>query len=362
MEQRVAITYAWFPSHTLNLGRIPGRLAERGWKVFSLHRYAETAAPMPLDPGVDHFFDVPMEVLSQLSSDLYLTPFVGQAINFPAGARRIHFLVSLAGLDGVYDDHHFDHWDAIVCAGRHQVEEFAAFGASRGWGHSKAFLPVGYPKLDGHLRELAASQVEPKGDVPTVVFAPTHAYVVNEAHSILRDHGPDLVARVLASGARLIFRPHPNSWTDQDAPVVAAILAEHGDHPLFEVDRSGNYFETYARADLMVTDVSGTGFTFAFTFGRPAIYLAPNVEAETGRRGIQFESRDRIGYVARSIDEVVACIQTAHRQRDEWAEQIRQFRDSLLFNVGSSESVFVEFANGLCSPNPIRNAKEEDDE
>lgn len=73
-----------------------------------------------------------------------MTALVGQSSHFPRGAKRVHFLVSLTSLEGVYDESMFDHFDAIVCAGRHHMEEFAALGQRSGWG-GKVLLPAGYP-------------------------------------------------------------------------------------------------------------------------------------------------------------------------------------------------------------------------
>jgi CDP-glycerol glycerophosphotransferase (TagB/SpsB family) len=113
---------------------------------------------------------------------------------------------------------------------------------------------------------------------------------------------------------------------------------------MFEVDRTHDYFDSYARSDAIITDVSGTGFTFAFTFGRPAVYFAPNRELEAGRSGIQFESREKIGYVARSVQDVANCVRTAVGSAESLRVQIERFRDELIFNPGCSEEYFLGWA------------------
>jgi GT2 family glycosyltransferase/CDP-glycerol glycerophosphotransferase (TagB/SpsB family) len=346
MARRVVVCYSQFPSHALNLGRIPELLHAEGWKVFCLNKFGADEQPIERVPGIEYEFGVPQRALAELEADLYLSPLVGQRENFPRGARRVHFLVSLTSLEGVYDPEHFDHYDAIVCAGNHHVAEFDALGSSRGWS-GKRLLPIGYPKLDGQRRLLAASGLAPAGDVPTVVFAPTHAYYINEQFSVLGQHGEEIVSRLLDQGMRVVFRPHMVSWKDQDRHTVEQIVLRHSGNPLFEVDRSGNYFETYARADVMLTDISGTGFTFAFTFGRPAVYFAPDAASEEGKSGIQFDDRDKIGFVARTLDDVEALIDRAVAESGEWQERIDAYRDGLLFNVGTSEEAFAGLAGTL---------------
>lgn len=341
---RSVLCYCHHVSHVFNLGQIPALLAAAGWRVRWLSAFPQASFPIPSEQGIEYGFDVPLADVSKEVADLYLTPLVGQTNHFPQQARRVHFLVSLTSLEGVYDESVFDHYDAIVCAGRHHVEEFTALGAKRGW-QGKWLLPVGYPKLDGQRRQLKESSLAPPGDPMTVVFAPTHAYYVNSRFSVLGSFGERIVESLIDDGIRAIFRPHIESWRDQDRPVVERIVDRFGDHPLFVLDRSGNYFATYAQSHLMLTDISGTGFTYAFTFGRPALFFAPEANSEQGKVGIQFERRENIGLVVRHLDELVPKLRLARRHMDFLQARIAEFSDWLLFNPGSSESSFV--ANAL---------------
>lgn len=346
MNQGTIIFYCFHASHVLTLGGIPSLLADKGWRVLSFNMFSRGAHPGSLDDRFEYHFDVSHQVLVHESADLYVTPFVGQSSHFPRGAKRVHFLVSLTSLEGVYDESMFDHFDAIVCAGRHHMEEFAALGQRRGWG-GKVLLPVGYPKLDGQRCALAASGDHPREGATTVVFAPTHAYYVNQSYSVLGRWGEQLIEKVLGAGMRLIFRPHMESWRDQDKPVVEHIVARFSGVEGFELDRSANYFSSYARSDMMLTDVSGTGFTFAFTFGRPALFFAPQAEVEEGKSGIQFECRDNIGLVVRDVDHLVERLQLTKRHEQFLQVRIEELRDYLLFNPMTSERYFVEHVDAL---------------
>jgi hypothetical protein len=348
-QGRTAICWSYATSHVLNLGRVPRLLAERGWRVRCLHSFAEDAYVGERVDGIEYFFAVPFDALGRQRSEVYLSPMVGQDRNFPVGARRIHLLVSLDGIEGVYDPGHFDHYDVIAMAGEHHTAEFERHGRARGW-TNKVLLPVGYPKLDSQRRRAEVTPLAPRGDVPTVVFAPTHAYYVNEQFSALARYGRALVGALLDCGMRVVFRPHPDSWRDQDRTVVEQIVGTNRAHPRFEVDRAHDYFDSYARADAIVTDVSGTGFTFAFTFGRPAVYFAPNEALEAGRTGIQFEDRERIGFLARTVADVVSYVQKALAERAELRAGIERFRDGLIFNPGTSEEYLAGWIASQCAP------------
>jgi CDP-glycerol glycerophosphotransferase (TagB/SpsB family) len=97
----------------------------------------------------------------------------------------------------------------------------------------------------------------------------------------------------------------------------------------------------------MLTDLSGTGFTYAFTFDRPALFFAPDERAEAGMTGIQFERRENIGLVLRHRSEVVPAIQAALKHQRFLAGLIAEFRQWLLFNLGESEAFFAHHASSI---------------
>jgi hypothetical protein len=89
----------------------------------------------------------------------------------------------------------------------------------------------------------------------------------------------------------------------------------------------------------MVTDLSGTGFTFSFSFSKPCIFFSPSAEQERGMRGIQYESRHRIGALVRDIDELLQ--KTSELCKRNMDREIEQFRDETVFNVGKSAAYIV---------------------
>jgi hypothetical protein len=110
---------------------------------------------------------------------------------------------------------------------------------------------------------------------------------------------------------------------------------------------SEDYTETYSSADLMVTDLSGTGFTFSFSFGRACVFFSANEEAERGLRGIQFEARHRIGALVRDINEMIE--KTSELCNRDMTEEIERFRDETVFNVGNSAAYIVDCLEDILS-------------
>jgi CDP-glycerol glycerophosphotransferase (TagB/SpsB family) len=213
----------------------------------------------------------------------------------------------------------------------------------------KVLIPAGYPKLDLILTSRSTKRRPAEASIRrTVVYAPTHSSSLNEDLTSLWHYGETIINALLAEGHRVIFRPHPGSLDDShDRPVIDQICQRHTDNLNFSLDTSRNYTESYSLADLMVTDLSGTGFTFSFTFGRPCIFFSPSAEAERGLRGIQFEARHRIGAVVRNVDEMIEKISELCER--DMTDEIERFRDETVFNVGKSAAYIVNCLEDILS-------------
>jgi hypothetical protein len=251
----------------------------------------------------------------------------------PAGSAVLHAVMSMASLDGLYLDDHFDGFDYVLCGGPHHIEALRLLALRRPSLGGLKLIPAGYPKLDLMLAAREAKlPVSAQGG--TVVYAPTHVIASNERLASLRRHGARIIEALLESGYQVIFRPHPMSFVDEDRLLVARIADSHAGNPKFSLDRSKDYTRTYASADLMVTDLSGTGFTYSLTFTRPCIFFAADEEAERGLNGAQFDDRHRIGALVRSDAQLLEA--TAELLRTDMSDQLVRFRSEFVFNLGGS--------------------------
>jgi hypothetical protein len=270
---------------------------------------------------------------------LYTTGLNAPPSMMPPKARVVHSLISMLSLDGFFFDHGFDAHDYILCGGDHHLESFRKLAIRRPALSGKTLLPAGYPKLDLMLTLHSKRRPTDKSVRSTVVYAPTHSVA-------LRDHGENIVYALLAKGHRVIFRPHPLSLTG-DRDVIDRICLLHAGNPKFSLDASVDYTKSYSLADLMVTDLSGTGFTFSFSFSRPCIFFAPDAQTERGLSGIQYDARHRIGALVRDIDEMIE--KTSELCNRDMAEEIEQFRDETVFNVGKSAAYIVDCLEEILS-------------
>jgi CDP-glycerol glycerophosphotransferase (TagB/SpsB family) len=165
-----------------------------------------------------------------------------------------------------------------------------------------------------------------------------------ESYVSLPEHGAEIVGALLHNfpDYKIIFRPHPHTL---QTDYVANIVREFSNYSRFIFDTSpSSYMDNYCRANLMITDMSGTAFTYAFTTLRPVVFFSHKegeVE-EAFNRVKYFRDREEIGYIATNTRELIEKIKLALKNKDKFKRKIRKFRDSVMFNVGRSEDYFVE--------------------
>ena len=336
--------YCEQPSHFQNIESVceemlnvyPGLRALLVLK-YKISSYQEATYPSGLKI-VDNFKH---RRLRWLKTKVLYTPFVGLRDDLkPKDSIAVHSLVSLTSLDGVYSTDMFDGYDYILCAGPHHYRSFIEWAEKHSALKGKVIVPMGYPKLDKIIKAKEKYSTVIKSRY-TVIYAPTHVYHVNEKLASLRCHGEKIIDSLICAGYDVIFRPHPVSFSDADSGLVDSIVRRYASHSSFNVDCSKDYFESYDKADLMVTDVSGTGFTFSLGFLKPTIFFSANADAEAGLSGIQFSDREMMGGLVRDIPGLISKV--SELKSADVIHHIKEYRADNIFNVGKSADYIVKY-------------------
>ena len=339
------IIFCGQPSHWQNVGEVTTKLVKK---------YPELKAIIITEYNSDIYKDaqyptftiqgLSVSFLKYFTATVLYTPFVGlHNSSKPISSKVVHSLVSLTSLDGVYADWMFDACDYILCAGPHHIQDFISLGERRNVLRGKKLVKSGYPKLDltikwAHQKNYSIEQLN---NIETIIYAPTHVYSENQNLASIREYGESIIATILGLGFNLIFRPHPVSLTEKDSKLVEKLVSLHESNPQFQIDLSKEYQQSYSSSSLMVTDLSGTGFTFSLAYLRPTIFFAPNQNAEANLKGIQFDDRHQIGGVARNLLELKNSIQFYKSNSIE--NSIKSYRNNLLYNLNNSDDYISDF-------------------
>ena len=280
--------------------------------------------------------------------DLFITPVL--ATDLPASARKVYVLHDIH--DSPLGDEQttleisrkLQEYDYIYAPSPPVVEMFRRVvplaNPTNGVRKPVSIIPGGYMKLDRFIDYFEAHRQEAK----SLIYAPTvTGYGLDDVGSVVR-HGEQIVGALLeaAPDHELIFRPHPHSLTH---PAVQAIIHTHRDNPRFTLDDDASfYMDSYSRARLMVSDISGTAFTYAFGTLRPVVFCSFSETLVQERYGHLRYVRDRkrIGRIVEDVEGLVRDVQTILGSMTGAAVDVRDYRDEAIYNVGKAEDYFVE--------------------
>ena len=227
-----------------------------------------------------------------------------------------------------------DYYDAVLLSGSFQEKYIRMLEEMRGL-PAKELPVVGSPYLDAMQRKLDALRTEEAEKAAAAAAADTAAGTAGAAPAaaarmrtvllapswgesgILSRFGADIIEALLATGYRIVVRPHPQSFISEKE-IIEPLQKRFGDR--IEWNTDSDNFRILNEADILISDFSGVVFDFALVFGKPVIY------ADT--------SFDPAPYDAAWIDEERWCFRALAQfgvrlERDQFPELKRIIDDAI---------------------------------
>lgn len=281
--------------------------------------------------------------LGFLQADLFVltTPGIDVLqIRRSAGVKKYIHIVHAVGDIHTYKFYSFDYYDAVYCSGPGPVKSLRALEALRKT-EPKELPILGCPYLDTMVTRLATAQ-KPEHD--TILVAPTWG-----KNGLLTRTG-SLIPKMLAqAGYKVILRPHPQSFIS-DKPLMDQLTQELAGIDAIEWDRNPDGFASLSRAQLMISDVSGVIFDFAFNFLRPVISVGagPMKEGfeawEIPHEAWEMQALDSLGKRIMPGDEarIVDAVRELLARHGDMAQKIQSIRNNNVVNFGCAGPVIAE--------------------
>lgn len=157
-----------------------------------------------------------------------------------------------------------DFYDAILLSGSFQ-ETFIRILEQKRDEKSKETYVVGCAYMDVMKQRLSAL-APVKNKKPVVLLAPSWG-----ESAILKKYGSSILDALIATGYKIVVRPHPQSFTSEK-DMIEPLLQKYKASDDFEWNRDNDNFETLRQADILVTDFSAIIFDYALVFDKPLIY------------------------------------------------------------------------------------------
>jgi hypothetical protein len=263
------------------------------------------------------------------------------------GVHYVYLFHAVVSAHMVYRERSFNAYDTFFAVGPHHAREIPALHRFYGI-DEKRVVPFGYYRLEKLLNDnagLADRTSDP--DHPHILIAPSWG-----PHSITRTVVAPLIRELLQGGCRVTYRPHPMSHR-KDPEILAALKKEFGSDDAVEFDFDIRSSVSLEKADLMISDWSGSAFEFAFGFERPVLFVDTEPKVNNGDFDAFMEAQtapmeplektlrtllgdivspDRLGEVNEKIQRLLSSRETTHGR-------LMESRNESIYNLGNSSIV-----------------------
>jgi len=188
-----------------------------------------------------------------------------------------------------------------------------------------SLINTGYLKLDHVYQNLKNSNsIE-----DSILLAPTLS-------SMLIDYNLDkfldtMIEEILKNDKfKVIYRPHPGDIISKEKNLtIKNINEKYKNKPNFSLDDNTSYLESYRKSKILITDFSGTAYTYAFSKLRPVIFFSKNEERlikSDLNELFYFKDRTIVGKIIQNIDRLNEEIYSTDKLIKYYSNEIELLR------------------------------------
>ena len=188
-----------------------------------------------------------------------------------------------------------------------------------------SLINTGYLKLDHVYQNLKNSNsIE-----DSILLAPTLS-------SMLIDYNLDrfldsMIKEILKNDKfKVIYRPHPGDIINKEKNLIIKNINEkYKNQPNFSLDDNTSYLESYRKSKILITDFSGTAYTYAFSKLRPVIFFSKNEERlikSDLNELFYFKDRTIVGKIIQNIDRLNEEIYSTDKLINYYSNEIELLR------------------------------------
>ena len=157
-----------------------------------------------------------------------------------------------------------DYFDSILCTGDYQFEDIRTMEKQRNL-PAKDLVTVGCTYLDIFKQKMEAIPAEENHQF-TVLVSPSWG-----KSALLSLYGEKLLDPLVATGWKIILRPHPQSRISE-GEMLKSLEEKYKNCANVEWDSNRDNFYSLKKADIMITDFSGIIWDYTFLCDKPVMY------------------------------------------------------------------------------------------
>lgn len=249
-----------------------------------------------------------------------------------------------AGAGHYYRKHGLDRYDSILLQSMKMEPSIRKLETVRKFAPREC-CGVGLPYFDVLARKFGniSDKELPVAGEPTVLVAPTWGKKGTLALCI-----DIVIPRLLESGYRVILRPHPQSYKS-DAATIDTAFSRYGNNRMLRIDRNVESTASMLESTVMISDMSGIRFDYAFIYGKPVLTIENAIcteEHEIDVIGLD-NPWDVLGPrnigVVLSVEELNDIAGHVEMAMSKSREKILSFRDEWVDNFGHAGDAVAEW-------------------
>ena len=199
---------------------------------------------------------------------------------------------------------------------------------------------IGFLRID-YLQRKYSEKLKIKKN--SIVIAPT--IFENFPEFTITNYLKDIISELLNEDSyNVILRPHPSN---RNHIKIHELIEIFKNNSRFQCDFSENYVDTYAKSQILITDMSGTAYTFAFLTLCPVIFFLPNEDA------IKKNNYDKLNFFLNrtKIGSTVRNVKLISQEINKILLKIKQYKESIqilsreIKHYGKAKKKFKEELN-----------------
>jgi len=197
---------------------------------------------------------------------------------------------------------------------------------------------IGYYKLD----LLKNKRNSKKNFLNKIVIAPTN-FLSFPDMSLYKNIYKIIDSIFKYSNFEVILRPHPSNF---NSPKVKLIAKKYKKNERFFLDTSKNYFKIYNNSCCLISDLSGTAYTYSLLTEKLVVFYSnyeKKLKALNYHKLNYFKDREKVGYVVNNPKNLIKILNNNKKLSTKLKK--KQNKLQKIFYIGSTKKRFEKFLN-----------------
>ena len=202
-----------------------------------------------------------------------------------------------------------------------------------------SLINTGYLKLDHVYQNLKDNN----STEDSILLAPTLSSMLTDYN--MNNFLDSLIEEILKNNKfKIIYRPHPGDKNNKKKYIIKNIYEKYKNRSNFFLDDNISYLDSYRRSKILITDFSGTAYTYAFSKLKPVIFFSKNennlIKSDLSNLFF-FKDRTEVGKIVQNIDNINEEIYSVDRQIDIYSNKIELLRSKRIkfFNTSIKQNL-----------------------